>query len=259
MPYTGQRIRATIEVVIDLEKPEEPTLGAVATTESEGLRPPLDEKIAQIRTDVIRLGALACEAVGAATQALLDADLSAAERVIDNDLAVDELAHFIEEHCAELLALQAPVATDLRRSLATLRIVHEIERSADLMVNVAKATRRLYPNHLDPKVRGIVDQMGTQAVAQLRLAIDAYADEDGNRAAALADMDEAMDELTKALFRRILALGDANEANVQTSVQIALVGRHYERAADHAVTIAERVQYVVTGERPLPGSRHSYS
>lgn len=225
----------------------------------EGARPVLDEAISDIRTDVIRLGALTCEAVGAATQALLDGDLAAAEHVIDDDDAVDELAHAIEERCADLLALQAPVATDLRRSLSTLRIVHELERSADLMVNVAKATRRLYPNQLDPKVRGIIDQMGAQTVAQLRVAIDAYADEAGDKAAALADMDENMDELTKALFRRILALGDANEANVQTSVQIALVGRHYERTADHAVTIAERVQYVATGKHPNPGSRRSYS
>ena len=131
-----------------------------------------------------------------------------------------------------------------------MRVGHELERSADLMVNVAKTTRRLYPHQLDPKLRGIIDRMGTQASVQTRVAIDAFADADPSQAAALADMDDAMDELTKSLFRHILAGDGSDEGTVLLAVQMALVGRHYERTADHAVTIAERVRFMVTGEHP---------
>jgi len=221
-------------------------------------RPALDDALDLMRANVIRLGALTCEAVGRGTQALLDRDLAGAEHVLEHDQVVDDLAAEIEMQCSDIIATQAPVAKDLRRLLVTLRVVHELERSADLMVNVAKATRRMYPNELDPKIRGIIDQMGNQAIAELRLAIDAYADESVEQASALADMDEAMDELTKSLFRQIFTWGTSEEATLQAAVQTALVGRHFERIADHAVTIAERTKYLVTGETPR-GSRHSHT
>src|SRR5439155_4644747 len=132
-------------------------------------------------------------------------DLMAAEAVIGDDDAVDDLTHSIEDRVFLLLARQQPIATDLRFLVTVMRVAHELERSADLMVNVAKTTRRLYPHQLDPKLRGIIDQMGTQASNQTRVAIDAFADADPHWAAALADMDDAMDELTKSLFRHILA------------------------------------------------------
>jgi phosphate transport system protein len=94
--------------------------------------------------------------------------------------------------------------------------------------------------------------MGEQAGTQTRVALDAFADSDPSAAAALSDMDDAMDDLTKSLFRFILAGSgpDSDESNILTAVQLALVGRHYERIADHAVTIAERVEFMVTGEHP---------
>jgi phosphate transport system protein len=94
--------------------------------------------------------------------------------------------------------------------------------------------------------------MGVQASNQTRLAIDAFADADPSWAAPLSDMDDTMDELTKSLFRHILTFGDdaGDEARVLQAVQIALVARHYERIADHAVTIAERVEFMVTGKHP---------
>ena len=125
--------------------------------------------------------------------------------VIENDDEIDDLTHSIEDRTFLLLARQQPIATDLRFLVTVMRVGHELERSADLMVNVAKTTRRLYPHQLDPKLRGIIDRMGAQASNQTRVAIDAFADSDPSWAAALADMDDAMDELTKSLFRHILA------------------------------------------------------
>jgi phosphate transport system protein len=218
-------------------------------TETE-MRISYHEALDELRTQVIRLAALTGEQIAAGTQAFLDADLAAAERVVKHDDAIDELTHAIENHCYVLLARQQPMAGELRLLLTALRVAHELERSADLMVNVAKQTRRLYPLAIEPKLRGIVDRMGEQAINQTRVAIDAFADEDPSWAAALADMDDAMDDLTRSLFRHILGTSQSDEAGVQRAVNLALVGRHYERIADHAVTIAERVAFMVTGTHP---------
>jgi phosphate transport system protein len=220
---------------------------------SEEARKSFHDDLDDLRTDVIRLAALVTESIGAGTQALLDADLAAAERLIVRDDVIDDLNHAIEDRCYLLLATQQPVASDLRVIVTTLRVIHELERSGDLMVNVAKSTRRLYPHSLDPKIRGILDQMGEQAANQTRLALDAFADADGSAAAALSDMDDVMDDLTKSLFRAILGshtTSELDEATLQQAVQVALIGRHYERIADHAVTIAQRVRFMVTGIHP---------
>jgi phosphate transport system protein len=225
---------------------------AVTDTANEA-RKSFQDALDELRIDVIRLAALTTEAIGAGTQAFLDADLTAAEQVIENDDDIDDLTHAIEDNCYQLLARQQPMATDLRTVIAVLRIVHELERSADLMVNVAKTTRRLYPHTLDPKLRGIIQRMGEQAGTQTRVALDAFADSDPSAAYALADMDDTMDDLTKSLFRHVLAgagPGADDEGNVLLAVQLALVGRHYERIADHAVTIGQRVGFMVTGEHP---------
>ena len=155
----------------------------------------------------------------------------------------------------QLFALQQPMASDLRTLLAVLRILHEIELTAGLMRNVARATRRLYPRELPPRIRGIIERMGAQASVQTHLAIDAFADGDAAVASALPDMDDVMDDLQKELFRAIFAgfSGAVDEAALQMAVQLAFVGRDYERAADHAVMIGRWVEFMVTGE--LPGER----
>lgn len=223
----------------------------ILMTETDEARKGFAEALDELRIDVIRLAALTTEAIAGGTQAFLDADLAAAEQVIENDDDIDDLTHSIEDSCYQLLARQQPMASDLRTVVAVLRIAHELERSADLMVNVAKTTRRLYPHSLDPKLRGIIQRMGEQSGTQTRVALDAFADSDPSAAAALSDMDDTMDDLTKSLFRYILAgAGSDDEGNVLLAVQLALVGRHYERIADHSVTIGERVVFMVTGEHP---------
>ncbi len=205
------------------------------------------EELHQLTVDTVRLAAMAAEQIAAGTEALLGGDLTGAERVIVEDRKIDDLFHAIEENAYYVLARQSPMASELRTVIAILRVVHEIERCGDLMVNVAKATRRLYPYGLDPKVRGLIERMGVQAGDQLRLAVVAFDDGDVVQAAAVEDMDDVMDDLTKALFRTIFAIGAAQEAALQRAVQVALVGRYYERIADHAVNISHRVHFVVTG------------
>lgn len=210
----------------------------------------LDERIGQIRNETIRLGAMTCEAITAATKGFLAADITGAEEILFKDKSINALRDELEAHCHSLLARGAPLATDLRHTLAVLRIVHELERSADLMCSVAKATMRIFPYELSPKVRGIIDQMGVQAFTQTKVAVDAYAENDANKAAALAEMDELMDDLAKSLFTQILGSEGTGEGAIQRAVQLSLVARHYERTADHAVTIADRVVFILTGELP---------
>lgn len=212
------------------------------------IRKAFHEELDGLRQDVLRLAAMASESIQAATTALLDFDLAAAERVRRDDRALDELTHAIEERACLLLARQQPMAVDLRTLVTVLRVIHELERIGDNMINVARTARRLYPNALDPKVRGIVERMREQATAQLGVAAEAFAESDPGRGTALADMDDVMDDLQKELFRTIFSVQEADESAIQRAVQIALVGRYFERVADHAVNIGERVEYMVTGD-----------
>ena len=159
------------------------------------------------------------------------------------------MRHAIEDECLALLGDGGLETGDVRFCAGTLKVAHELERSADLMVNVAKTTWRLGGHALDPTSRRIVERMGRQAAVQLRVAVNAFADRDCSWASALADMDEAMDELERSLFRHILGASTRDEAVLVRAVQLALVARHYERIGDHAVTIAEQVHLVVTGTR----------
>lgn len=221
-------------------------------TEAQG-RHGFQEALDDLRSDVIKLAALVTEAIGAGTHALLDADLTLVDQLIVDDRQINELNHHIELGAYRLLAMQQPTAGDLRAVLAVLRILHEIQLSADLMVTTGKAARRLYPQELPSRVRGILERMGDQAQVQMRTAVDAFADLDLALAAALPDMDDVMDDLQKELFRAIFAgfSGEStDEAALQMAVQLAFVGRDYERAADHAVMIGRWVAFMVTGQLP---------
>jgi phosphate transport system protein len=208
------------------------------------------EHIDEIRADVIKLAGLTSEQIGACTQALLDADLTAVERVVSQDSTIDNLKESVEYRVYEMFATQQPMAGDLRTLLAVLRILHEIQLSADLAVTISKTTRRLYPGQLPPKVRGLIERMGAQASIQLNLAVDAFADAEVAIASALPDMDDVMDDLQKELFRAIFESSTGDEAGIQRAVQLALIGRYYERIADHAVLIGAWTRFMVTGEFP---------
>jgi len=212
-----------------------------------------DEQVHEVRAEVVKLAVKRCEQIGASTQALLDADLTVVDEIYDAHREIKERVLQIEHRVYQLFALQQPMASDLRALLAVLRILHEIELTGGLMRNVARATRRLYPRELPPRIRGIIERMGAQASVQTHLAVDAFADGDEAVAAALPDMDDVMDDLQKELFRAIFAgfSGEStDEAALQMAVQLAFVGRDYERAADHAVMIGRWVEFMITGQLP---------
>ena len=211
-----------------------------------------DEQIQEVRAEVVKVAVQSCEQISAATQSILDADLTVVDQVYAVHGELKDRVVQIEQRVYQLFALQQPMASDLRAMLAVLRILHEIELTGGLMRNVARAARRLYPRQLPPRIRGIIERMGAQASVQMHLAVDAFADDDDKVAAALPDMDDVMDDLQKELFRTIFAgfSGDVDENDLQMAVQLAFVGRDYERAADHAVMIGRWVAFMVTGQLP---------
>ncbi len=218
--------------------------------------PQVRARVDDVRLDVVRLASLTLDAIRSGTEALLAGDLDHADRVVADDDAIDSLRHAIEDECLRIIGLSGLSPADLRFAGVALRIAHELERSADLMVNVARTTWRLHPGRLDTVAGPLVDRMSRQVIVQLRVAVNAFVDRDPSWAAALADMDDTTDELERRLFRHVLErdggapVRDApiDEANLNAAVQLALVARHYERIGDHAVTIAEQVHFVATGD-----------
>ena len=203
----------------------------------------------EIQRDLVRVAARVTEAIMRGTQALLDLDLAVAEAIIEGDDEIDALTLDIEERCFMALARQQPMAGDMRALVTAIRLTAEIERSADLMVNVCKAVRRLYGGQVPLPLRAHLEAMGTEAVRLYQIAMDAYATGDATLAGALDDMDDRLDQIHKDYVQAILEL-HADVQDVQVAVQLALVGRYYERIGDHAVNIGERVQYMVTGWLP---------
>ncbi len=204
----------------------------------------------QIRDGIVRLAAMLGEFIPRGTEALLTNDMHAAQRLIEADDEVDSLTLKIEEECYHVLALQQPMATDLRSIVTALWLTAEIERSADLMVNVAKGARRIYGASLDPRVRGLIERMAEEAARLYKLAIDAYVERDDALAAALDDIDDTLDGLHNDYIEAIFQSHAVATLDLQQAVQLALIGRYYERIGDHAVNTGQRVEYMVTGWLP---------
>ena len=208
------------------------------------------QELDSIRDDIVRLAAMATEFIPRGTEVLLSNDLRGAKALIEADDDVDALSLEIEDHCYQMLALQQPMAGDLRAIVTAIRLVSEVERSADLMVNVAKGARRLYGATFDPKLRGLVEQMSEEATRLYKLAIDAYAEGNAGLAAALDDIDDRLDDLHVDYIEAIFESHRQGGIDLEAGVQLALIGRYYERIGDHAVNIGNRVQYMVTGWLP---------
>ncbi|HEX9683322.1 MAG TPA: phosphate signaling complex protein PhoU [Acidimicrobiales bacterium] len=208
------------------------------------------DNLDQLSHDLVAMGSMVVELIPRGTQILLAGDLVGAEELIIGDDELDLASTDAEERCAQIIALQAPVAGDLRRVITCMHLISEIERSGDLVTNIAKGTRRLHGQAIDPKLRGYITRMGEEAQRLFRAAVDSFADEDEALASALDDMDDNMDTLHGDYIQALFESRHSQGAELQSAVQLALIGRYYERIGDHAVNIAERVQYMTAGWLP---------
>jgi phosphate transport system protein len=222
------------------------------------MRDAYHEELDSISDGLVELARLAGSAMGRATTALLDADLELAESVIAADEKLDQLHHDLENRAIALLARQQPVATDLRIVVTSLRMSSDLERSGDLARHVAKLARLRYPESAVPAdLHPTILEMGQLAQRLIAKAGHVIATKDVDLALELERDDDAMDALHRQLFAHLL--DDRWHHGVETAVDVTLCGRYYERFADHAVSVAKRVVFLVTGEHaddfvPEPGN-----
>jgi phosphate transport system protein len=207
------------------------------------------EQLDDILADLVQMSQVVSSAVRSSTTALLEADIHLAEQVIGDDEKLDRKQADIEARAFSLLARQSPVAGELRTLVATLRMVTELERMGDLAAHVAKIARLRYPETAVPELlRPSFVRMGDVAEKMVVTAGQTLNDRNLQNAQELRDRDEEMDELRRTQFR--VLLGEDWPYSVEAAVDVALLGRYYERIADHAASMARRIIYVVTGSFP---------
>jgi phosphate transport system protein len=207
------------------------------------------EQLDDILADLVQMCQTVSGAVRTATTALLEADLQLAEIVISEDEAIDAKQREVEARAFSLLARQAPVAGELRTVVTTLRMVTELERMGDLAAHVAKIARLRYPEVAVPaSLRANFVRMGDVAEKMVVTAGQTLNDRNIQVAQELRARDEEMDELRRSQFRQLLS--DDWADGVEAAVDVALLGRYYERIADHAASMGRRIIYVVTGQFP---------
>ncbi|MDY6869623.1 MAG: phosphate signaling complex protein PhoU [Actinomycetota bacterium] len=208
------------------------------------------EQLLELADQLGTLCGLAGAAMERATRALLHPDLASAEQVIsDHDRTVELRAH-AEESAIMLLALQQPVAGELRSIVSWIQVVADVDRMGALAVHVAKIARRRHPDHVLPtEVQDCFTEMGRVAVELANSAQEVLSTRDPEKAAQIREQDDEMDELHRQLFT-VLMDHDGWKHGVTAAVDVALLGRFYERFADHAVEIGRRVVFQATGTLP---------
>ena len=211
---------------------------------SEELRKTYHEELESVREAIVRMAGVVGESIPRGTEAFLSGDLAEAQRIIEDDYAIDAMSVELEERCYQLLALQQPMASDLRAITTALWMNAEIERSGDLMA------RRVYGSSFGPRIKGLIAQMSDEAARLMRLAIDSYAEGNSGLAVALDDIDDRLDDLHLDAIAAIFESNREHAFDLQVGVQLALVCRFYERIGDHAVNMGERVRYMVDGWLP---------
>lgn len=211
------------------------------------MRDQYHEELDAIGTTLVEMAGLVSTAMVSATNALLGANLAVAEEVIASDNVIDTLQHELDDRTVDLMARQQPVAGDLRTLVASLRMSADLERMGDLANHIAKVARMRYPAFAVPdELREIVEKMAVVAENLSKKVAVVIRDRDTEKALQLGADDDAMDILHRRLFTALLdpAWPHGNEV----AIDMTLIGRYYERFADHAVSVGRRLYYLVTGE-----------
>jgi phosphate transport system protein len=199
-----------------------------------------------IEAKVIELFAMVAEDLPGATDALLSGNDDVIQTLAEREKVIDALYPEIENLVNREIALQAPVASDLRFLLSVLRIVPELERSHDLVVDIAHRANHILSQDLSPRSRGLVERMGTLASVMWRQAADSWYQRDRSAAVTLGELDNEMDELHASLIAELAS----GQMAIPVTMEMTLVARFYERLGDHAVNIARRVIYLAGSQPP---------
>ena len=210
------------------------------------MREQFQEELNAVNTTLVEMAVLVKAAVENATTALLTADLSLAEKVIADDLIIDEIQHELDAKTINLIARQSPVATDLRALVTSLRMSADLERMGDLAHHIAKSARMRYPaTAVPPELSLTIEEMGRvcgKIIEKMALVVK---NKDIERALEVERDDDEIDGLHRKIIQTLL--DPTWKHGVETAIDMTLLGRYYERCADHAVSIARRVYFLVTG------------
>jgi phosphate transport system protein len=211
------------------------------------LRTTFQDELNLLETTLQEEGSLVLRALRGALNALEQRDHELADEVIAFDNDVDDRYLKIEEGIQSLLARQTPVASDLRLVLAILHVNLHLERMADYCVTIAKLSKLVPEVEPSPRFVEGFEEMGSRCEEMIRIALDAFADRDLERAEMLVELDELVDRANRRVVQRILELGEAARMR-EYGLRMVLVSRALERIGDHAVDIGEQTAYLLTGE-----------
>lgn len=203
------------------------------------------EELDVLKARLLAMGGLAEERVRESVRGLTDRDPSALDAVMTGDEPVNDLHIEVDDRCFKLLALHQPMAADLRVVVAAVKINTDLERVADLAVNIAEAGRR-YLRH--PPVKALIDipRMGELAQAMLRDALDSFVRRDIGLARHVIAQDDTLDGLKTQIFRELLTYMLQDPATIEPALDLILVSRHLERIGDHATNVAEDVIFILS-------------
>ncbi|WP_420368882.1 phosphate signaling complex protein PhoU [Curtobacterium sp. L1-20] len=211
------------------------------------MREVFQQELQDVQERLAEIAGLVESAITRATQAFTDSDVALAEEVIADDAKIDEAANSLDEIAIDILARQAPVARDLRVVVTALRVSSSLERMGDMAEHIAQLARQRFPEKVVPKgLRGTFKQMGAHDVAMAQKLTRLLSTEDMTLAAEIRDEDDAVDELHASVFDFVL--GETWKGNPIDTVDATLASRYHERFADHAVSIAKKVEYLATGD-----------
>ena len=211
------------------------------------LRSAFQDELDGVTNTLVELSNLVSDAIDKATHALLTANLAEAEAVIASDDRVDTVQHDLDSRIIDIIARQQPVASDLRALITALRMSADLERMGDMAHHVAKITRLRHPQGAVPsELLLTIEEMGKVAKLIADKAGAVISSRNLDKALELEKDDDEMDKLHRKLFTTLL--DDSWSHGTETAIDITLIGRYYERFADHAVSVARRVYFLVTGK-----------
>ncbi len=211
-------------------------------------RTTFESELEGLQNDILRMGTLVEQAIHDAVKSLADRDPNLAEKVVKEDDVADDLQMEIENKCLALLALQQPIARDLRTIGTAMKIVTDLERMADHAVDIAKVTIRI---HDQPLIKPLIDipRMAEITKSMVRSALTAYVSRDVALARKLAAQDHEVDHLYNQVFRELLVYMMEDPRTISQATHLLFVASHLERIGDHATNLGEWIVYAVTGSR----------
>ena len=208
-------------------------------------------ELQDLHEQIIRMGAAVEQAIGLAVEALINLDTELAQQVIDGDDVIDEMERSIDRKCVRLIALQQPVARDLRDVTANLKLIPDLERIADHATDICQAVKTIVKTHYEITIPHDVVVLADMTRRIIRAALDTYVNRNKEQATETIRMDKNIDKLYKQLKRYFVHQIEIDREHVATLIDLLLIAKHFERAGDHAQNVAEWVIYFIEGRHAI--------